>query len=80
MKLAKEQNSVPDVKQVHICGEMAMEPLFVQKLREKLADSCQVVLMDSFSNLRLPVDEADSAAVLNCAGAIGTALGVMEGV
>ena len=80
MKLAKEQNSVPDVKQVRICGEMAMEPLFVQKLREKLADSCQVALMDSFSNLRLPVDEADSAAVLNCAGAIGTALGVMEGV
>ena len=71
---------MPEVKQVHICGEMAMEPLFVQKLREKLADDCKVVLMDSFSNLRLPVDEADSAAVLNCAGAIGTALGVMEGV
>ena len=80
MKQAKEQNSVPDVKQVHICGEMAMEPLFVQKLREKLDAGCKVVLMDSFSNLRLPVDEADSAAVLNCAGAIGTALGVMEGV
>jgi hypothetical protein len=36
--------------------------------------------MDSFSNLRLPVDEQDSAAVLCCAGAIGTALNVMEGV
>jgi Tfp pilus assembly PilM family ATPase len=80
MKLAKEQNSVPEVKQVNICGEMAMEPLFVQKLREKLTDSCQLILMDSFSNLRLPVNEADSAAVLNCAGAIGTALSVMEGV
>ena len=80
MKLAREQNAVPEVKQVHLCGEMAMEPLFVQKLREKFADSCQIALMDSFSKLRLPVDEADSAAVLNCAGAIGTALGVMEGV
>lgn len=80
MKQAKEQNGVPDVKQVHICGEMAMEPLFVQKLREKLTDGCQLVLMDSFADLRLPVDEADSAAVLNCAGAIGTALSVMEGV
>ena len=80
MKLAREQNAVPEVKQVHLCGEMAMEPLFVQKLREKFADSCQIALMASFSKLRLPVDEADSAAVLNCAGAIGTALGVMEGV
>ena len=68
------------MKQVHICGEMAMDPLFVQKLRAKLTDDCQLILMDSFSKLRLPVDEIDSAAVLNCAGAIGTALSVMEGV
>jgi len=80
MKLAKEQNGVPAVKEVHLCGEMAMEPLFVQKLREKLSEDCNLVLMDSFSDLRLPVDEADSAAVLNCAGAIGTALSVMEGI
>ena len=80
MALAKEENGVPDVKEVHICGEMATEPLFVEKLREKLPEGCQLTLMDSFSNLRLPVDEADSAAVLNCAGAIGTALGVMEGL
>ena len=80
MKLAKEENGVSDVKEVHICGEMAMEPLFVEKLREKLDNGCQLTLMDSFSNLRLPVDEADSAAVLTCTGAIGTALGMMEGV
>ena len=80
MSEAKEQNTMPEMKQVHICGEMAMDPLFVQKLRAKLTDDCQLILMDSFSNLRLPVDEVDSAAVLNCVGAIGTALSVMEGV
>ena len=80
MKMAKDQNGVPEVKQVHICGEMAMEPLFVEKLREKLSGDCKLVLMDSFADLRLPVDEVDSAAVLNCAGAIGTALSVMEEV
>jgi hypothetical protein len=34
--------------------------------------------MDSFSNLRLPVEEEDSAAVLSCSAAIGAALNLME--
>lgn len=80
MALAHEQNAVPEVKQVHLCGEMAMDPTFVQILREKVNGECQLTLMDSFAGLRLPVDEADSTAVLCCTGAIGAALGVMEGV
>jgi hypothetical protein len=51
----------------------------VEDVRAKLSDY-QLSLMDSFSNLRLPIEEEDSAAVLSCAGAIGAALNVMEGV
>ncbi len=77
--LAKDDNAALDIHQINICGELAMDPLFVEDLRKKCEDY-QMTLMDSFSNLRLPVDEQDSAAVLCCAGAIGTALSVMEGV
>ena len=58
---------------------MANDIMFVEGLRQKLSD-CQVIPMDSFSNLRLPTEAEDSAAVLSCAGAIGAALNVMEGV
>lgn len=77
--LAKEDNAALDVRQVNLCGELAMDPLFVEDLRKYCPDY-QLTLMDSFSNLRLPVDEEDSKTVLCCAGAIGTALSVMEGV
>ncbi|MBO7384266.1 MAG: hypothetical protein J6U07_06645 [Fibrobacter sp.] len=79
INLAKEENAALDIHQVNICGELAMDPLFVEDLRKRCPDY-QLILMDSFSNLRLPVEETDSAAVLCCAGAIGTALNVMEGV
>ncbi len=79
LTLAKEENAALDIHQINICGELAMDPLFVQNLR-KYTEDYQFALMDSFSNLRLPVDAEESSAVLCCAGAIGTALNVMEGV
>lgn len=79
MNLAKEENAAIVAKTVNLCGEMASDLAFVETLRQKLSDS-QLVLMDSFSNLRLPVDAEDAAAVLCCSGAIGAALNVMEGV
>ena len=62
-----------------MCGELATDPLFMKNLQGALPEF-QIILMDSFSNLRLPVEEADSAAVLSCAGAIGAALNLMEEV
>ncbi|SHK31092.1 type IV pilus biogenesis protein PilM [Fibrobacter sp. UWEL] len=79
MRLAQEENAAIVAKIVNLCGEMASDLAFVETLRQKLSDS-QLVLMDSFSNLRLPVDAEDAAAVLCCSGAIGAALNVMEGV
>ena len=79
INLAKEENAALDIRQINICGELAQDPLFVEDLR-RCCPGYQLALMDSFSNLRLPVDEQDSASVLCCAGAIGTALNVMEGV
>jgi len=79
MRLAQEENAAIVAKTVNLCGEMASDLAFVETLRQKLSDS-QLVLMDSFSNLRLPVDAEDAAAVLCCSGAIGAALNVMEGV
>lgn len=76
---AHTENAAIVTNHVHLCGEMSSDPLFVESLRSKLPD-CQLALMDSFSNLRLPVDEVDSSAVPNCTGAIGAALNVMEGV
>ena len=77
--VAQQENASVVTKTVRLCGEMASDMLFVEGLRAKLGE-CQLHLMDSFSNLRLPTEETDSAAVLSCAGAIGAALNVMEGV
>ncbi len=79
IRLAQEENAAVVTKHVNLCGEMASDLMFVDSLRQKLPD-CQLAPMDSFSNLRLPVDAEDAAAVLNCTGAIGAALNVMEGV
>lgn len=79
IRLAQEENSAIVAKTVNLCGEMASDLSFVETLRQKLNDA-QLVLLDSFSNLRLPVDSEDAAAVLCCSGAIGAALNVMEGV
>jgi Tfp pilus assembly PilM family ATPase len=75
--LAKEDNVSFDVRQIHLCGELATDPLFMRNLQEVVPDY-QIALMDSFSNLRLPVEEEDSAAVLSCSAAIGAALNLME--
>ena len=77
--VAQEENAAIVTKQIKLCGDMANDIMFVEGLRQKLSD-CQVIPMDSFSNLRLPTEAEDSAAVLSCAGAIGAALNVMEGV
>ena len=76
---AQAENASVVTKQIHLCGDMAGDLSFVENLRQTLKD-CQIVPMDSFSNMRLPIDADDSAAVLSCAGAIGAALNVMEGV
>ena len=77
--IAQQENASVSTKSIRLCGEMASDMLFVEDIRAKLPEF-QLSLMDSFSNLRLPIEEADSAAVLSCAGAIGAALNVMEGV
>ena len=79
IRVAQEENASIVTKQIKLCGDMANDMMFVGGLRQKLSD-CQVIPMDSFSNLRLPIEAEDSAAVLSCAGAIGAALNVMEGV
>ena len=77
--VAQQENASVSTKSIRLCGEMASDLLFVEDVRAKLSEY-QLSLMDSFSNLRLPIEEEDSAAVLSCAGAIGAALNVMEGV
>ena len=79
IRVAQSENAAIVTKQIRLCGDMASDQLFVEGLRKKLSE-CQVVLMDSFSNLRLPTEAEDAAAVLSCTGAIGAALNVMEGV
>ena len=79
IRVAQEENAAIVTKQIRLCGDMANDIMFVEGLRQKLSD-CQVIPMDSFSNLRLPTEAEDSAAVLSCAGAIGAALNVIEGV
>lgn len=76
---AQAENASVVTKTIHLCGDMAGDLSFVENLRQTLTD-CQIVPMDSFSNMRLPIEAEDSAAVLSCAGAIGAALNVMEGV
>ena len=79
LRVAQSENASIVTKQVRLCGDMASDAMFVDGLRKKLSD-CQIILMDSFSNLRLPTEAEDAASVLSCAGAIGAALNVMEGV
>jgi len=79
IELAHSENAAIVTKHINLCGDMASDLMFVETLRAKLPE-CQLALMDSFSNLRLPVEAEDSAAVLNCTAAIGAALNVMEGV
>ena len=78
VQLAQSENATIVTKSIHLCGEMASDLAFVSALREKMPD-CQLTPMDSFSNLRLPTEADDAAAVLSCVGAIGAALNV-EGV
>lgn len=61
------------VPQYLLCGELASDILFVEHLKKVLGDS-PVLPMDSFANIRLPVDEESARHVLSCAGAIGVAL------
>lgn len=61
------------VNQYMLCGELASDLLFVEKLRKALGDK-PISLMDSFPEIRLPVDEESANHVLSCAGAIGVAL------
>ncbi|MCF0224977.1 MAG: hypothetical protein HUK20_11970 [Fibrobacter sp.] len=79
IRLAQEENAAIVTKNVRLCGDMAVDISFVETLRKNL-DGCQLSLMDSFSNMRLPVEAEDSAVVLSCSAAIGAALNVMEGV
>lgn len=76
--LSQSENSAPEITQIHLCGEIAEDPLFVETLRGK-NPNMQIALMDSFSNLRLPIDSDDSAEVLSCIGAIGAVLSLVEG-
>ncbi len=61
------------VPQYLLCGELASDILFVEHLKKVLGDS-PVFPMDSFANIRLPIDEESARHVLSCAGAIGVAL------
>lgn len=79
IEIARAENASIVTKHIHLCGDMASDLMFVENLRAKLPN-CSLSLMDSFSNLRLPVEAEDSTAVLNCTAAIGAALNVMEGV
>ncbi|MBP5247472.1 MAG: hypothetical protein J6Z31_06385 [Fibrobacter sp.] len=61
------------VEQYLLCGELATDLLFVENLRKALGDK-PITQMDSFAEIRLPVDEESASHVLSCAGAIGVAL------
>lgn len=79
IKIAQDENASIVTKQLNLCGEMSGDPMFMELLRQKLPE-CQLSLLDSFSNIRLPVEAEDAAAVLSCTGAIGAALYALEGV
>lgn len=79
IEIAHSENAAIVTNHIHLCGEMASDLMFVENLRNKLPE-CQLALMDSFSDLRLPVEAEDADAVLNCTAAIGAALNVVEGV
>lgn len=72
VKMANEINGV-SVNQYLLCGELATDILFVENLR-KAVDDKPILPMDSFAEIRLPVDEESASHVLSCAGAIGVAL------
>jgi hypothetical protein len=55
LHLAAEVNG-SSVSHVRLCGELAADILFVESLRT-VASGYTLLLMDSFSNIRLPVDE-----------------------
>lgn len=74
----KQVQSVADLSgisapQYLLCGELATDILFVEYLRKSLGSS-PVLPMDSFANIRLPIEEESARHVLSCAGAIGVAL------
>lgn len=79
IQVASEENAAIVTKEINLCGEMASDSFFIECLRQNLSD-CPIKLMDSFSNIRLPVEAEDAAAVLSCTGAIGAALYALEGV
>jgi len=70
--LAAEVNGA-STTHIRLCGELASDILFVESLRS-VASNYTLSLMDSFSNIRLPVDEQSVSHILSCAGAIGVAL------
>lgn len=72
LHLADDENGV-SVKRLKICGELANDIAFVDILREQLKGYA-LTLLDSFANIRLPVDDESTACVLNCVGAIGASL------
>ncbi len=76
--IQKQVQSVADLSGVSapqylLCGELATDILFVEHLKKVLGDS-PVLPMDSFANIRLPIEEESARHVLSCAGAIGVAL------
>ena len=77
-KLAEQIHQTEEVLNVSVdrcslCGAIATDELFVQKLQQAL-EGKTLSLMESFENLRLPTDEEDSRHVLSCIGAIGVAM------
>jgi hypothetical protein len=72
LQLADEENGV-SVKRIRLCGELTNDITFVNILREQL-NGYTLTLLDSFANIRLPVDDESTACVLNCVGAIGASL------
>ncbi len=76
--IQKQVQSVADLNGVSapqylLCGELATDILFVEHLKKVLGAS-PVLPMDSFANIRLPIEEESARHVLSCAGAIGVAL------
>ncbi len=67
-----ELNGV-SVTSYSLCGELASDILFVEHLKESLGNS-PVLPLDSFADIRLPVEEESALHVLSCVGAIGAAL------
>lgn len=78
MKLAETENSIKNVTDVRLCGEMASNEHFADLLTKKLGDY-KVSLMTSLS--QLPSDEGvNPVDMICCVGAVGAALNLVEGV